>query len=224
MKRTILYPALAIGLIGSLHLRDFVEARKTSSTRQAYSTYSLPAERPIIVSDVSLEAKVKDVPVANAISNTPYHSLIQKASQKYNIPFEILDSLVFQESSYNPDAVSNCGAQGLAQLMPGTAKLLKVANPFNPEENIDAGAKYLSRMFRMFGQSPKPIEEQWKFALAAYNAGPGNVIDAQKAAKSNGLNPNLWESIDDFMPKEETRDYVKKISEKSHLNSLYSKN
>ncbi|HLD02754.1 MAG TPA: transglycosylase SLT domain-containing protein, partial [Candidatus Nanoarchaeia archaeon] len=145
--------------------------------------------------------------------------MIRKASEKYNLPFNILDSLIFQESSYNTNAISSKGAEGLTQLMPGTARDLGITDTLNPEESIDAGARYLKRMFKMFGKSPKPIEEQWKFALAAYNAGPGNVIEAQRIAKSNGLNPNLWESIDDFMPKEETRDYVERISARSHLNS-----
>ena len=75
-------------------------------------------------------------------------------------------ALVTQESNWDPQAVSHKGAIGLAQLMPGTARLLGV-NPRDPEENLDGGARYLALQYAKF--------RSWRLALAAYNAGPGAV-------------------------------------------------
>ncbi|MBL1153191.1 MAG: lytic transglycosylase domain-containing protein, partial [Armatimonadetes bacterium] len=79
----------------------------------------------------------------------------------------LLDSLVAAESGYDPAARSRAGALGLTQLMPSTATALGVAQPFDPEQNLSGGAKYLSQMLQKFGSLEK--------ALAAYNAGPGAV-------------------------------------------------
>lgn len=75
-------------------------------------------------------------------------------------------NLVTRESGWNPGAVSHKGAIGLAQLMPDTARLLRV-DPNDPIQNLDGGARYLAQQYRAFGD--------WRLALAAYNAGPGAV-------------------------------------------------
>jgi soluble lytic murein transglycosylase-like protein len=84
-----------------------------------------------------------------------------------HLPPGLLDAVILQESRYTPDAVSRAGAQGLAQLMPGTAAALGVDDVFDPDRNIDGGARYLGAMLARFGSVP--------LGLAAYNAGPGRV-------------------------------------------------
>ena len=111
---------------------------------------------------------------------------IEQAALEANIDPRLLDALVAQESSYDPLARSRAGAMGLTQLMPDTARSLGVSNPFDPDENLRGGAKYLSQMLSKFGDV--------SLALAAYNAGPGAV------AKFNGI-PNYAE----------TKNYVAKI-------------
>ncbi|TDL83542.1 lytic transglycosylase domain-containing protein [Palleronia sediminis] len=92
----------------------------------------------------------------------------RNAARKHGIPEDLFLRLVQQESGWNPGAVSHKGAIGLAQLMPGTAELLRV-DPADPLQNLDGGARYLSQQYRAFGD--------WRLALAAYNAGPGAVIE-----------------------------------------------
>ena len=112
---------------------------------------------------------------------------VHKAAAKYNLPPELITAVIRAESNFEIGAVSSAGAQGLMQLMPATAKELGVKNPFDIEQNIDGGTKYLRKMLDRFGGSVHK-------ALAAYNAGPGTVV------KYNGR-----------VPYPETRQYVKRV-------------
>ena len=95
-------------------------------------------------------------------------SLIQSAAAKYSLDPALLTAVIQQESGGNPAAVSAAGAQGLMQLMPRTAASLGVTDPFDPSQNVDAGARYLRQLLDQFGGNTT-------LALAAYNAGPGTV-------------------------------------------------
>lgn len=117
----------------------------------------------------------------------PYSKLIQKVSTKYQIDPYLLAALVQQESNFNASAMSVDSAMGLTQMIPSTAAMLGVSNPNDPHQSIDGGARYLKMMLKRFNGDPQ-------LALAAYNAGPGNVL------KYNGIPPFA-----------ETRDYVKRI-------------
>ena len=101
-------------------------------------------------------------------AKTPYAAQIDAAAAKYNLDPNLLRGLIRAESNFNPRAGSPAGAQGLTQLMPGTARSLGVTNAFDPAQAIDGGAKYLRQQLDRFGGDPRK-------ALAAYNAGPGAV-------------------------------------------------
>ena len=97
----------------------------------------------------------------------PYEPQITAAAQRHGLDPLLLAALVKQESGFNPDVCSHAGACGLGQLMPLTAAELGVVNRFNPEQNLDGAARYLSQQLQRFGRLD--------LALAAYNAGPGRV-------------------------------------------------
>jgi len=97
-----------------------------------------------------------------------FHSIIQEASNRYQVDPDLIRAIIMAESSYNPRAVSRKGARGLMQLMPATAKALGVKDSFNPEHNIHGGVKYFKQLLDRFGGDVK-------IALAAYNAGSRKV-------------------------------------------------
>lgn len=97
----------------------------------------------------------------------PFMEMARAAARRHNVPEDLFLRLVHQESRWNPAAVSPKGARGLAQLMPDTARLLRV-DPDDPRQNLDGGARYLRMMYDRFGN--------WRLALAAYNAGPEAVL------------------------------------------------
>ena len=128
-------------------------------------------------------------------TSTPgkFEEIIQAAAERFNVPSKLISSVIQHESNFDVTAQSNVGASGLMQLMPSTAKWLGVKNVWDPTENIMAGTKYLRQMLDKY-------DGNTTLALAAYNAGPGNVD------KYNGIPPF-----------KETQNYVKKIQ-----NSLLS--
>ena len=114
---------------------------------------------------------------------------IDDAAARHNVDPNLVRSVVKVESNFNPNAVSRKGAMGLMQLMPATARSLNVSNPFDPQQNVDAGVRHLKKLLESYGGDVR-------LSLAAYNAGAGAV------ARSAGV-PRFAE----------TRNYVRRITE-----------
>lgn len=117
-----------------------------------------------------------------------YDHVIAEAARAHDVPPALVKAMVAAESNFDPRAVSPKGARGLMQLMPETAELVGVANPFGPEENVHGGVRYLRWLLDRYGD--------WTRALAAYNAGP-SAVDRHRGVP----------------PYRETRAYVRRVLE-----------
>lgn len=138
------------------------------------------------------EAAVKQSASRN---RNAYDDMIRAAAGRHNLDFGLVKAVIHTESGFDPDARSGPGAQGLMQLMPATARRYRVADVWDPAQNIEAGSRHLRYLLNRYGEVP--------LALAAYNAGEGNVD------KYGGIPP---------FP--ETRDYVQRVN--SRFSRLYS--
>ena len=120
-----------------------------------------------------------------------YEAIFDEASRTYGVSKSLLLAVAKQESNFDANSVSHAGAQGIMQLMPGTAKTLGVKNAFDPYENIMGGAKLLRDNIRAFGSVP--------LALAAYNAGPGAVKkyeECRLTKKRRTMSKKSWRTLE----------------------------
>jgi membrane-bound lytic murein transglycosylase F len=120
-----------------------------------------------------------------------YDDLFRKYGLRYGFDWRLLAAQAYQESKFDLHARSHCGAQGLMQLMPETARELGFADVITPEQGIHAGVKYLSKLYRSIDGDVHQ-NDKLCFALASYNAGAGHVSDARQITRMKGLDPNRW--------------------------------
>ena len=123
--------------------------------------------------------------------HVPFGAIIVREARRNNLPPELVAAMVHTESDFRPRLVSNKSAQGLMQIVPDTARVLGIRDPFDPEQNIAAGTKYYRYLLDRFDNET--------MALAAYNAGPGNV------SRFGGVPPFG-----------ETRSYIAKVNRRTH--------
>ena len=158
---------------------QMIEAPRPGLDVRIGPVYETPSAIRRVVPDAATSAPVTPAggvvpgPVAAGSAarlapGTPYASLFESAAERYGVSPALLSAVARQESGYNPRATSPAGAQGLMQLMPGTAAGLGVENPYDPTQAVDGAARLLSSLLDRFGSTP--------LALAAYNAGPGAVL------------------------------------------------
>ena len=163
-----------------------------SFSKEKFLNKIIPNEIKNDVKEVSTN-KVK--PSSSAMKRIDkYNDLIESASKKFNVDVQLIKSVILTESAGKADAKSSANAKGLMQLMDSTASDMGVNNPWNPKENINGGTKYLSKLLKSY-------KGDTDLALAAYNAGPGNV-----------------KKYDGIPPFKETQNYVKRVN--NYLNSL----
>ena len=121
-----------------------------------------------INSDKRYKLYIRTYPAKPAAFIKEYGSIIDQASERFGVETSLIKAIIKAESDFDHEATSKKGAQGLMQLMPKTANDMAVADPYNPEENIFGGTRYLGLLLERF-------KNNMDLALAAYNAGPDNV-------------------------------------------------
>ena len=123
-------------------------------------------------------------------------------SSRYGIDFRLILAMIKQESRFNQEAVSERGAQGLMQIMPVTnseiAEEIDIQDPSLPHENLRAGVYYVAKLSELFKDVKG--EDRIRLVLAAYNAGPSRIYDAQELAAYLGEDPHSWSSIRNMLP------------------------
>jgi soluble lytic murein transglycosylase-like protein len=204
MVRTILSAAACLLLAAPAARADIAllangQTMKVSSVRQEQGLVwlglkeggeiALPAaEVRGVVPDEVLDEVLEEI--ASAPAGSDLAVLATAAARRHKLDPALVLALVQVESAFQPRAVSPKGARGLTQLMPGTARELGVKDAFDPEQNLDGGARYLRQLLTRYGGDLKR-------ALAAYNAGPG-AVDRHQGVP----------------PYRETRQYVRRVLEK----------
>jgi membrane-bound lytic murein transglycosylase F len=128
-----------------------------------------------------------------------YLEWFRDAAARYQLDWRLLAAMGYQESKWNPDAVSFTGVRGLMQLTEDTASFVRAGDRLDPESSIFGGAKYLARLMRTVPERIPEPDRTW-FAVAAYNVGFGHVEDARILAQQAGKNPDSWEDVRRFLP------------------------
>jgi membrane-bound lytic murein transglycosylase MltF len=121
-----------------------------------------------------------------------FDSLIMQSAQATGFDWRLIAAVIAEESGFDPESRSEKGAFGLMQVMPEAAETVGAEHFTTPEDNVDAGARYLRYLTVMF--SPARGADRLKLVLAAYNMGPGHVQDAQMLAQALGYDPYRWDS------------------------------
>jgi soluble lytic murein transglycosylase-like protein len=186
----ILTTALFLFLISSAGI-SFADIYKYEDSEGVIHFTDAPTDRrfKIFMRDIAKDKRLRTNFGLGRVSRNPaeFDQIINSCATEFGVDKSLVKAVIHAESGYNPNAVSSKGAAGLMQLMPATAHDLKVANSFNPTDNIRGGVRYLKFLLNTF-------KGDVTLALAAYNAGLGNV------AKHGGVPPY-----------EETRNYVSKV-------------
>jgi len=173
----------------SQHITSASFAQKTSNSIETITDGTLP-EQPSPFASMSTAGLDRYLP------------LVKKYAEEYRLDWVLVLAVMKQESRFNHEAVSDKGAYGLMQIMPLTqielAEKIGIEEASTPRNNIKAGIYHLKSLYVMFKKVPR--EDRICLTLAAYNAGLGRVMDAQKIAAYMGNDPNQWSSIRSALP------------------------
>ena len=128
-----------------------------------------------------------------------YQTLFKQAANEFGFDWRLLAAISYQESHWNPDAVSSTGVKGLMMLTLDTAKQMKIENREDPAQSIHGGAGYLASISKRLPESIIEEDRIW-VALASYNIGLGHVEDARVLTEKDGKDPNRWSDIKQYLP------------------------
>jgi membrane-bound lytic murein transglycosylase F len=137
-----------------------------------------------------------------------YKDVIKKTAQRYGFDWRLIAAAVYQESHFNPRAVSYTGVRGMMQLTLKTASDMGITNRLDPTQSIMGGVKYLRRLYDRYKDVKEP--DRLLIALASYNVGHGHILDAQEIARQRDLDPHSWSSLEQILPLLRYPKYYKK--------------
>jgi membrane-bound lytic murein transglycosylase F len=128
-----------------------------------------------------------------------YRNFFEAAADKTQFDWHLLAAQAYQESHWDPDAVSPTGVRGIMMLTRPTAKEVGVSDRTDPQQSVDGGARYLQQLYTRLPDEIGGKDRLW-FALAAYNVGMGHIYDARALARRQGLNPDVWTNMERMLP------------------------
>ncbi|MFK7732623.1 MAG: membrane-bound lytic murein transglycosylase MltF [Pseudomonadales bacterium] len=128
-----------------------------------------------------------------------YEKLIRSVATEFNMPWELLAAISYQESHWNPNAVSPTGVVGMMMLTQATAEQVNIEDRANLEQSLRGGAGYFKDMLAKIPEDVSEPDRTW-FALAAYNVGYGHLEDARKLTESQGFDPHIWLDLKEHLP------------------------
>lgn len=138
-----------------------------------------------------------------------YRQLFQMAAADTGVDWRLLAAIGYQESHWNPEAISPTGVKGMMMLTRATAGAYGVDNREDAAASVAAGSRYFAKMYKRYKSIPEP-DRIW-FALAAYNVGYGHVQDARRLARREGLDPDSWLSLKEMLPKLTQKEYYSTV-------------
>ncbi len=139
----------------------------------------------------------------------PYKKLIQQVAEEYQLDWQLLAAIAYQESHWDPRATSPTGVRGLMMLTTATAKEIGVSNRLDPLQSLRGGSRYLKILRRRLPKSIREPDRTW-FALAAYNIGLGHLEDARVLTQRQGGDPDLWQDVMARLPLLQKSSHYKK--------------
>ena len=128
-----------------------------------------------------------------------YRELFERAGEKNELDWRLLAAMAYQESHWNPRAVSPTGVRGLMMLTQNTAKMMKIKNRLDPAQSIDGGSRYVKRMINKIPAQIQEPDRTW-MAMASYNVGYGHLEDARIITQIRGGDPNSWNDVKENLP------------------------
>jgi len=140
----------------------------------------------------------------NSLKLSPYDAQLKKGAVLLGWDWRLLASLMFQESRFNPNVKSWAGAIGLMQIMPETGAFFGINNLWDPQQNIDAGVRFLKFLDSFWKKTVPDQNERMKFVLASYNVGLNHVIDAQRLANKYGKKIDVWDGNVEYYLKQKS--------------------
>ena len=210
MVNALYYPNLDINTVLSLSQQIAWGARKNSpELLKAMNTWLDEIKKSVVFQVIfnkyfnsprfSLVKISSDYSSLAGEKISPYDEQIRKGADKLNWDWRLLASVMYQESNFDPKALSWVGAVGLMQVMPETGRHFGFRNLWDPDENIDAGVRFFKFLDDIWAKTITDPNERLKFVLASYNVGLSHVLDARNLANKHGKSPVMWDNEVEFM-------------------------